>query len=338
MERDYPEAEILQALLARVPRQGIDREQWLRESGMVPDSAESAAAKLWVHGGVRVDGQDWVTRAEASWQQSYEQIRAHRKAQLEAIVEFARGSSCRMVGLIRHFGDASDDRACGLCDGCVPASCVAARFRHPDASEAKELARIVLEVEDGWGLALGTLYRRLYPREDVSRQQMEHWVDGLVRAGALRLVDDSFEKDGQVIRFRRAVRSKPTGIKSLSEVELLDVPTRARAGSSAARERVRGKASARAVGRGEGKKANVRNGTESAMPSADAAVAARLRAWRLQEAKQKRIPAFRVLTDATMYAIAAAHPATLKGLRAVRGVGDHIVTKYGAKILDLVRG
>lgn len=71
---------------------------------------------------------------------------------------------------------------------------------------------------------------------------------------------------------------------------------------------------------------------------ADARLVERLRQWRLDKSKAKRIPAFRVLTDQTMYAIAAARPSTPGELLDVHGVGPKMVEKYGKQLLALVRG
>jgi DNA topoisomerase-3 len=60
-----------------------------------------------------------------------------------------------------------------------------------------------------------------------------------------------------------------------------------------------------------------------------------LRAWRLQESKRKRVPAFRVMTNRALVAIAEARPASAASLRAVTGVGPTLLRAYGAQIVEL---
>jgi DNA topoisomerase-3 len=63
-----------------------------------------------------------------------------------------------------------------------------------------------------------------------------------------------------------------------------------------------------------------------------------LREWRLAEARKKAIPAFRVLTDRTLQALAEQRPATTQELLAVHGIGLKIVEKYGAQLFRIMQG
>jgi DNA topoisomerase III len=78
-----------------------------------------------------------------------------------------------------------------------------------------------------------------------------------------------------------------------------------------------------------------RSGIELPSTGPSAALVAALRAWRLQESKQKRVPAFRVMTNRALVAIAEARPASATSLRAVAGVGPKLVRTYGARILEV---
>jgi DNA topoisomerase III len=61
-----------------------------------------------------------------------------------------------------------------------------------------------------------------------------------------------------------------------------------------------------------------------------------LRAWRLAEAKRRGIPAFRILTDQTLKALAAKRPATAAELLSISGIGISTVEKYGAQLYRLL--
>ena len=62
----------------------------------------------------------------------------------------------------------------------------------------------------------------------------------------------------------------------------------------------------------------------------------RLRAWRAETAREQGVPAYVVFSDATLAGIALAHPVTEAELRAVSGVGDAKLDRYGAAVLALV--
>jgi len=63
----------------------------------------------------------------------------------------------------------------------------------------------------------------------------------------------------------------------------------------------------------------------------------RLRAWRSDVARQRGVPAYVVLHDATIDGIVRAWPTTLDELRGVAGIGDKKLEHYGEELLRLVR-
>ena len=56
------------------------------------------------------------------------------------------------------------------------------------------------------------------------------------------------------------------------------------------------------------------------------------------EAKRRRVPAFRILSDRVLIAVAAERPRDEEGLLAISGIGPTIVSKYGDALLRLVGG
>jgi len=62
----------------------------------------------------------------------------------------------------------------------------------------------------------------------------------------------------------------------------------------------------------------------------------RLRHWRSEVAKQQRVPAFVVLTDQTLTAIAEQRPTDRASLVAIPGIGARKVDRYGEDVLALV--
>ncbi|MBG6216560.1 DNA helicase-2/ATP-dependent DNA helicase PcrA [Arthrobacter sp. CAN_A6] len=61
-----------------------------------------------------------------------------------------------------------------------------------------------------------------------------------------------------------------------------------------------------------------------------------LRSWRLEEAREKDVPAFVVFTDATLIAIAEARPQTLDELGDLAGVGSAKLERYGESVLNII--
>ena len=70
----------------------------------------------------------------------------------------------------------------------------------------------------------------------------------------------------------------------------------------------------------------------------DRALLNRLRSWRAAKAEELRQPAFVILTDATLEAIAESRPATPAELVALPGIGQVKLDRYGAEVLALVTG
>jgi DNA helicase II / ATP-dependent DNA helicase PcrA len=71
---------------------------------------------------------------------------------------------------------------------------------------------------------------------------------------------------------------------------------------------------------------------------ADPELFARLRTWRTARAEAQRVPAYVVLTDATLGEISARRPADVRGLVAIPGIGPRKLELYGGEVLALVRG
>ncbi len=77
----------------------------------------------------------------------------------------------------------------------------------------------------------------------------------------------------------------------------------------------------------------------AACPSdADPELLDRLRGWRASRAKEQKVPAFVIFTDATLTAIAEQRPADAAGLSAIPGIGSAKLDRYGAEVLALLRG
>ena len=61
-----------------------------------------------------------------------------------------------------------------------------------------------------------------------------------------------------------------------------------------------------------------------------------LKVWRLQQAREREVPAYVVFTDATLDALAEAMPTDIDGLLAISGIGPDKAGRYGDDILALL--
>jgi ATP-dependent DNA helicase RecQ len=74
-----------------------------------------------------------------------------------------------------------------------------------------------------------------------------------------------------------------------------------------------------------------------ALTQAEAARFDALRGWRASVAKDARVPAYVVLPDRTLKAMAVDPPTSLQALAGVPGIGPAKLDRYGAAVLDLLR-
>jgi superfamily II DNA helicase RecQ len=70
--------------------------------------------------------------------------------------------------------------------------------------------------------------------------------------------------------------------------------------------------------------------------SGDEALGQALKAWRMAQAKRKKVPAFRIFSDKTLQALAEARPQTLNELLQVPGFGLKMVEQYGGDLLKIL--
>ncbi len=323
-ERDYPEVEILQRLhdtLQATPQDKVDVQQRLR---MDEDEFYRALDKLWIHGGVRVDPEENLAQGSGSWRQAYLAQRRHKIEQLALMTRFAQSRSCRMLHLVSYFGD-QDDRGdrCGCCDICAPADSVALDFQHPEPDELDAMNRILDYLRRSNGQSTGKLHRELFAAS-LERGAYEMLLAGLIRSGMIEERDDAFEKNGKVIEFRRVFLTQrgrdcnPDAVGGVAIARLPASPSGKRRGRSP-------------------KKKPIEIDLEEAAAVASPELVDRLKDWRLGEARSRRVPAFRILSNRVLYTIAAAKPRDEDALLSVKGMGPTLFRKYGETLLTIVR-
>jgi hypothetical protein len=175
------------------------------------DLFDKALEKLWIHKGAVLDFAENVSQGDEQWRSSYIQQGDQKRAQIDQMIRFAESNQCRMTSLVRHFGDTSDSaRACGVCDFCAPAKCVAQRFRTATEAERTALYRVLRGMRSVFTKSTGKLYAELYPGNEISRDNFEEVLGAMARAELLTFADAVFEKQGKQIPYR-TVTLTPAG-------------------------------------------------------------------------------------------------------------------------------
>jgi DNA topoisomerase-3 len=327
-DRDYPEAAVLESVYAVLGPQPQSSADVRARSGLDRNLFSTALEKLWIHRGAVVDPEENASRGSDDWRKPYRTQRNHRQDQIERVMVFAGGRGCRMLDLVRHFGDQRDSgQPCGSCDQCAPAGCVAAAFRTPTADEKDVLAAVLDLLFDRDGLTSGQLFRQGGEPAGFARPIFETFLDGLAREGLIEVRADSFVKDGRTIRFQRVWLTRRGQLAGTGDVDGVRVVEMA----------VKPRQKKRTAGRGRAAvKKSVRSVPEAELEDEEIALFARLRAWRLEEARRRRVPAFRILTDRTLTAICRARPSDDEELLEVAGIGPTLLRKYGRKVLAVV--
>ena len=203
--RDYPDPRDLAAIFNKLPGDPTPRTSLNKRRGRdARDKFENALEKLIVHGGALESGDEQIIKGANSWSAGYNAQRAHKLTQLQDMAGFAAARDCRMVHLIRHFGDAADGGApCGICDVCAPTRTIADDYKKPSPHEKTHQARILAALADSDGLATGRLHRDNFG-DDLDRKSFEHVLGGLVAMGLVSIEKTSFTKRRKLIPFERA--------------------------------------------------------------------------------------------------------------------------------------
>jgi superfamily II DNA helicase RecQ len=166
--------------------------------------------------------------------------------------------------------------------------------------------------------------------DTLSRDQFEELLSAAVRAGILGAENAEFEKDGQVIPYRRiSLTREGLEVRPTTPLDLLigDGIVEQFSGDADSPKRDRKKKERRSLGSAQ---------PEPPPLSPEAEVlAGRLRQWRSDEAKRLRVPAYVVLHDRTLTRIAARRPVNPNQLLSIEGMGETKVEKFGAAILEL---
>ena len=288
-------------------------EGYYQETGRA--GRDGAPADAWMTYGLGdvVQLRRMIDQSEGS-----EEYRRVSFAKLEALLGLCETAGCRRVRLLDYFGEASEP--CGNCDTCL---------EPPQTWDATDAARKALSCIFRTGQRFGS--RHLI---DVLRghatERVEQWrhqdlsvfgigadIDEAAWRDVFRqLVTLGFVRpDHEAFGALRLTESSRAVLKGEQRIDMRRMAPR------------------------KGKSATVRRkAAVDGLTAADASLLERLRAWRSEQARTQSVPAYVIFHDATLSAIASAHPRDIDDLSTIHGIGAKKLERYGSELMALLRG
>jgi ATP-dependent DNA helicase RecQ len=360
LSRDYPPLDHLAQVFARLKEESRPVEVLREDSQLGPEEFDKALEKLQIHGGARVDFNGNVTVGAPGWKKTYAVQAAYRREQLDKVLRYVDSNDCRMCALVRHFGDVADaGRGCRQCDVCDPAGAVLRLFRRATPRERGWVQDVVEALRAAAYKTPKGLRTELRWAEALDRDEFEGLLGAMLRAGLIEVEDAEFEKDGKVIPFRKiSLTDAGMDVRATTPLALLFSDgiveefggTRSSAGKKTALPKRKPAAHAPAASAAQGPPSD--SPTYASPPrriaetkpapevpilleGQSAALAERLKDWRAAEAKRLGVPAYVVLHNSTLNALAAARPQNPRELLGIEGMGPSKIGRFGSAILEL---
>ena len=293
--------------------------------------------------GKYVLGRPDMERPEVDFQ-PINQRKGRDNARLKRMIAFTDATTCRRVRLLSYFGQAFSP-PCQNCDVCVPGRTPPApggqplvaeeSVKHEQATvDSNRVARMILQAaldfngRFGRGIItdvlLGSQRKQIITsRLDQAkaygqlcgfrRERIVAWVDELISQHLLLVSAEEYPR----------LRITDTGCRALRADALLPLSG---LGPRPSATGMLPHAADRAF-----------TDVIAEVDQADPALFERLRRWRYQKAQILAIPAFMVLHNRVLEAIARLSPRTLSELEGVHGVGARKVEQFGEEIIDVVQ-
>ena len=253
-------------------------------------------------------------------------------AKLDALLGLCETAQCRRVRLLSYFGEAA--APCGNCDNCL---------EPPETWDASVAAQKALSAIYRTGQRFGAVHviDVLRGKENERVLRWDHQQLGVFGIGAE--LDEAAWRDvfrqlvalgyvevdhGAYGALRLTAASRPV-LKGEQSVQMRRTAPRVR---RTKRSRV-GTAALAAAGKAGG---GALQATGAAHPAGEADRYARLKAWRLAEARRQAVPAYVILHDATLAEIARREPRDLEALGEIPGIGARKLERYGAALLEVL--
>ena len=306
-------------------------EAYYQETGRA--GRDSKPADAWMTYGLADIVQQRRMIDQSTGKDAYKRVSVGK---LDALVGLCEATGCRRVRLLDYFGEASGGPNCGNCDNCLAPPSV-----RDGTVVAQKALSCVYRTGQRFGaghlidVLIGNSTERVaqYRHDQLSvfgvgaelnEKQWRTVIRQMVGLGHL-------QPDSEAFGALKLTTSARSVLKGEREVML-----REETAASATRKRVVKAKTARKGG------ATSSSASPSFVPagfekSGNTNLLNVLRAWRKSMARERGVPAYVIFHDATLEGIASSRPKTHDQLRAVAGVGDKKLERYGDALLFLVR-
>jgi ATP-dependent DNA helicase RecQ len=181
-------------------------------------------------------------------------------------------------------------------------------------------------LKSSYSLTTGQLYKQLFPREQMPRNDFDALLNALASAGLVSIEEAVFEKEGRSIAFRKVTVTSDG--EDVDERVLAELPLKDKAGAPNKKSQPKAASS-------KSTKKTKDEEPEAELAGRAAELWEKLRAWRQAEAKDLGTAAFMVLGNKTLRAIAIEEPHTIDELLNVSGIGPSKAEKFGEAICKL---
>lgn len=249
--------------------------------------------------------------------------------QLSQLLQFAEGSECRRVALLRYFGEVYSDESgkprceCGACDNCLTPREVV------DATEiGQKLISTVLRIQKHSGFSVG-LAHIADVITGAANEKIKKWGHDTLSVYGI----GKGRPKAEWLYYGRELVSG--GYLSVNH-ERFNVIEVTHLGFRALKEKrsILLKAPLVTSRLTSDKKAQQHKNLGAI--DFDRDVFEKLRVWRMQIARIKGLPAYMIFSDATLQAIAARNPTTLRALEGISGIGEKKLSLYGEDVLQVL--
>ncbi|HUY27401.1 MAG TPA: DNA helicase RecQ [Candidatus Binataceae bacterium] len=243
------------------------------------------------------------------------QVADNGKQLLEHMRRYATVAGCRHAALSAYFGEQYPGPNCGACDQCLD--------EVEGVDDATVLAQKVL-----------SCVARVEQRFGV-----EHVVDVLIGADSERVRRWRHQQLSTYGLMKDSPRKTVTNlIYQLVDAELVERTAGDRPVlklNDNSRQVLRGQRSVRLF-QAKKPKAERTHLEQTSWRDVDEALFQSLRELRREIAAERVVPTYVILHDSTLRDLARSRPATMEGLRAVRGMGDKKLSDFGARLLERI--
>jgi ATP-dependent DNA helicase RecQ len=245
---------------------------------------------------------------------------------LDALVALAETVHCRRSRLLGYFGETAGTVSCGNCDNCLSP---------PRVYDGKIVAQKLLSCAYRTGQRFGAMHLIdvLVGRLTEKVQQFEH--DKLSVFGVGRELNEKQWR--AVLRQLVAIGHLRADSEAYGALKLTDTARGVLKGETEVMLREQAPGTRIRATRTKSRRGDLAPAANAPQGDVDPELRTRLRTWRSNIARERGVPAYVVLHDATIDGIVRAWPTTLDELRGVPGIGDKKLEHYGEELLRLVR-